>query len=83
MVINILFAVFCIVCIASLVFFERSANEQLEKQRSEWYKEREKLLDRIIANSLSEYKAQIRADTPIKRKEKDSTTKNLEKERWL
>lgn len=56
---------------------------QLEKQRAEWRVERDKLLDRIQAGSFTEFKAQERAETPIKRKEKDPLVARLDGEPWL
>lgn len=53
------------------------------KQREEWREERNKLLDRIQAGSFTEFKAQERAETPIKRKEKDPLTARLDGEPWL
>ena len=49
-----------------------------------WHEERAKLLDRIQAGSLSEYKAQERADNaPLKRREQtDPALKRLEREPW-
>ena len=55
---------------------------QFNKERKEWNAERSKLLDRIQAGSFIEYKAQERAETPIKRKEKDPVLKKLESEPW-
>ncbi len=83
MVIEILFVAFCVICVISFAFFAWLAKEQLEDERKEWREERSKLLDRIQAGSFTEYKAQERAEKPVKRIEKDSTTKQLEKERWL
>ena len=83
MVIEILFVAFCVVCVASFAFFAWLTMEQLEEEREKWREERSKLLDRIQAGSFTEYKAQERANTPVKRIEKDATTKQLEKERWL
>lgn len=47
-----------------------------------WNEERAKLLDRIQSGSFGEYKAQERADIPIKRQEKDPEIKKWEREPW-
>lgn len=67
----------------AFAFLALQAIWQLEKQRSEWREERDKLLDRIQAGSFTEFKAQERAETPIKRKEKDPLAAKLEGEPWL
>ena len=56
---------------------------QFNIERAEWREERSKLLDRIQASSFVEYKAQERANTPIKHREKPAAIKNLESEPWL
>ena len=83
MVIEIIFTSFCVICVLAFAFLAWSSVRQLEKQREEWNAERSKLLDRIQSGGLSEFKAQERAEKPIKRIEKDPVTKGLEKERWL
>lgn len=83
MVIYYIFAGFCFICVAAFAFLAWQSIAQLEKQRAEWQTERSKLLDRIQSGGLSEFKAQERAEKPIKRIEKDPVTKGLEKERWL
>ena len=67
----------------SLPFMAWLMTSTFNKQREEWNTERSKLLDRIQAGSFNEYKAQERAETPIKRREKDELTKKLEREPWL
>ena len=83
MVTEILIFTLCIVCALGTAFLAWLNIRQFEKERSEWNIERSKLLDRIQSGGLSEFKAQERADTPIKRIVKDPVTKGLEKERWL
>lgn len=83
MVIEILFVAFCVICVASFAFFTWNAEKRLEEEREDWKKERSKLLDRIQSGSFIEYKAQERAETPIKRREKDDLTKKLDGEAWL
>lgn len=81
--VTILILILGIICALIFPLMAWMNIRQFDKQREEWNTERSKLLDRIQAGSFVEYKAQERAATPIKRKEKDSTSKNLEKERWL
>ena len=83
MVTEILIFVLCIVCALGTGLISWFSMRQFEKERSEWREERSKLLDRIQASSFIEYKAQERAETPIKRKEKPTVVKNLESEPWL
>ena len=83
MVTEILIFALCIVCALGTAFLAWLNMRQFDKERKEWREERSKLLDRIQASSFNEYKAQVRAETPVKRKEKDPVTKGLEKERWL
>ena len=71
------------VCIIALAFLVWLTLRQFDKERLEWQAERSQLLDRIQAGSFNEYKAQERADTPIKRKEKDPIIAKLEGEPWL
>ncbi len=78
-----LFIAFCIICVLVFAALAWYAIFQLEKQRNEWQAERSQLLDRIQAGSFNEYKAQERADTPIKRREKDPIAEKLEGEPWL
>ena len=83
MVIELIFTSFCVICVLAFAFLAWSSVRQLEKQLDEWNAERSKLLDRIQSGGLSEFKAQERAEKPIKRIEKDPVIKGLEKERWL
>ena len=71
------------VCIMALTFLVWLTLRQFDKERLEWQKERAKLLDRIQSSSFVEYKAQERANTPIKHREKPVAIKNLESEPWL
>ena len=73
----IIFACFC--GMFAISFLQQ---RQIERERKEWQIERNKLLDRIQAGSFIEYKAQERAETPIKRREKDPVLKKLESEPW-
>ena len=73
----IIFACFC--GMFAISFLQQ---RQIERERAEWRIERNKLLDRIQAESFTEYKAQERAETPIKRREKDPVLKKLESEPW-
>ena len=82
MVLEILFVAFCVFCVASFAFFAWLAIKQLDDERTEWNEERSKLLDRIQSGSFIEYKAAERAETPIKRREKDELTKKMESEPW-
>ena len=79
-IVTICFAVLCVTALALVAF--RVLNHH-EKECAEWKKERSTLLDRIQAGNFNEYKAQERADTPIKRKEKDPIIAKLEGEPWL
>lgn len=74
---------FCVFCVLAFGAIAALAIMQLEKQRKEWCAERSQLLDRIQAGSFNEYKAQERAETPLKRKEKDPIMAKLEGEPWL
>ena len=71
------------ICIVSALGTAWLNMRQFEKERKEWREERSKLLDRIQSSGLSEFKAQERAEKPIKRIEKPPAIKGLEKERWL
>jgi len=82
-VVTTLILIFCIVIALSLPFMAWLMTSTFNKQREEWNTERSKLLDRIQAGSFNEYKAQERAEIPIKRREKDELTKKLEREPWL
>lgn len=75
--------VFAIVCALIFPFLAWLEMRQFEKERAEWQEERSQLLNRIQAGSFTEYKAQERADTPIKRREKDPIAEKLEGEPWL
>ena len=68
----------------ALTFLVWLTLRQFDRERLEWHEERAKLLDRIQAGSLTEYKAQERADTtPLKRREQtDPVMKRLEREPW-
>lgn len=83
MVTEILIFTICIVSALGTAFLAWLNMRQLEKERKEWREERSKLLDRIQASSFIEYKAQERANTPIKHREKPIAVKNLESEPWL
>lgn len=73
--------ILCAICILAVPYLAWLQARQFNIERKEWREERSKLLDRIQAGSFIEYKAQERAETPIKRKEKDP--KKLEDEPWL
>jgi len=79
---EILFAVCFVVAMCVFGFLNWWIVFQFDKQREAWGEERAKLLDRIQAGSLTEYKAQERADKPVERKKKDPATERLEKEPW-
>ena len=81
MVTEILALILCAICILIVPLLAWLETRQFNIERKEWREERSKLLDRIQAGSFIEYKAQERAETPIKRKEKDP--KKLEDEPWL
>ena len=83
MVTEILIFTICIVSALGTAFLAWLNMRQFEKERKEWREERSKLLDRIQSGGLSEFKAQERAEKPIKRIEKSPAIKGLEKERWL
>ena len=83
MVTEILIFTICIVSALGTAFLAWLNMRQFEKERKEWREERSKLLDRIQSSGLSEFKAQERAEKPIKRIVKDPVIKGLEKERWL
>ena len=70
------------VCIIALAFLVWLTLRQFDKERLEWQTERNKLLDRIQSGGLSEFKAQERADTPIKRRDKNPALKKLDGEPW-
>ena len=82
MVTEILIFALCIVCAFGTGFIAWLNIRQFEKERAEWREERSKLLDRIQAGSFAEYKAQERAFTPVKRREKDPIVKKLDGEPW-
>lgn len=71
------------VCILGIIYLAWLQSHQFSNEREEWREERNKLLDRIQAGSFMEFKAQERAETQIKRKEKDPLIKKLESEPWL
>lgn len=72
------------VCIMALTFLVWLTLRQFDRERLEWQEERAKLLDRIQAGGLAEFKAQERAaETPLKRREKDEFTAKMEGEPWL
>ena len=71
------------VCILGIIYLAWLQTRQFNKEREEWREERNKLLDRIQAGSFTEFKAQERAETPIKRKEKDPLVARLDGEPWL
>lgn len=72
------------VCIMALTFLVWLTLRQFDRERIEWQKERAKLLDRIQAGGLAEFKAQERAaETHLKRREKDEFTAKMEGEPWL
>ena len=72
------------VCIMALTFLVWLTLRQFDRERLEWQEERAKLLDRIQAGGLAEFKAQERAsETPLKRREKDEFTEKMEGEPWL
>ena len=72
------------VCIMALTFLVWLTLRQFDRERLEWQNERAKLLDRIQAGGLAEFKAQERAaETPLKRREKDEFTAKMEGEPWL
>lgn len=83
MVTQTLALVLSAVCILGIIYLAWLQALQYDKERSEWREERNKLLDRIQAGSFTEFKAQERAETSIKRKEKDPLTAKLEGEPWL
>lgn len=78
-----LILILAIVCALIFPFMAWLEIRQFNIERSEWREERAKLLDRIQASSFVEYKAQERANTPIKHREKPIAIKNLESEPWL
>ena len=68
----------------ALTFLVWLTLRQFDRERLEWQEERAKLLDRIQAGGLAEFKAQERAaETPLKRREKDEFTAKMEGEPWL
>ena len=68
----------------ALTFLVWLTLRQFDRERLEWQEERAKLLDRIQAGGLAEFKAQERAaETPLKRREKDEFTEKMEGEPWL
>lgn len=75
--------ILCSVCILAVLCLSWLQGRQFEKERGEWRDERSKLLDRIQAGSFIELKAQERAETPIKRREKDPLVARLDGEPWL
>lgn len=62
---------------------KRDIRKYWEKREAEWTAERRELCNRIQAGSFTEFKAQERAETPIKRKEKDPVVARLDGEPWL
>ena len=78
-----LILILAIVCALIFPFMAWLEIRQFNIERAEWREERSKLLDRIQASSFVEYKAQERANTPIKHREKPVAIKNLESEPWL
>ena len=82
MVTEILIFALCIVCALGTGFIAWLNIRQFDKERTEWREERAKLLDRIQSGGLSEFKAQERADTPIKRRDKNPALKKLDGEPW-
>ena len=71
------------ICILGIIYLAWLQSSQFDKEREEWREERNKLLDRIQAGSFTEFKAQERAETPIKRREKDPLVARLDGEPWL
>ena len=71
------------ICILGIIYLAWLQTRQFSKEREEWREERNKLLDRIQAGSFTEFKAQERAETPIKRREKDPLVARLDGEPWL
>jgi hypothetical protein len=76
--IEILLIGLVLVVTVTLAFVVWLAVRQFDAQRKEWAAERSKLLDRVQAGSLMEYKQQERADRPKEKKERDP----LSKEPW-
>ena len=83
MVIQTLILILCIICALIFPFLAWLNIKQFNIEREEWRVERKSLLDRIQAGNFNEYKAQERADVPIKRKEKDPEKEKWESESWL
>lgn len=54
--------IFSIVCVFALCFMFYMVIKQFDKQRADWKEIESKLLDRIQAGSLQEFKLQERAD---------------------
>ena len=82
MVMEIIYIGFCFICVLAVSLLQCLASKDFDKERKEWREERSKLLDRIQSGGLAEFKAQERADTPIKRREKDPLLKKLDGEPW-
>lgn len=82
MVIQILTLILCIICALIFPFLAWIEIRQFNIEREAWRVERKGLLDRIQAGSFTEYKAQERADIPLKRKEKDPEKAKWESESW-
>ena len=83
MVTQTLALVLSAVCILGIIYLAWLQTRQFDNEREEWREARSKLLDRIQSGGLAEVKAQGRADTPLKCKEKSPLVKQFEKERWL
>lgn len=66
---EILLIVFELVCVLALCFMFYIIVKQFERQRADWEEIESKLLDRIQAGSLQEYKIHERADVPKIKKE--------------
>ena len=81
---TILLLILSIACALLLPFMAWLEMRQFNKEREAWQTERAKLLDRIQAGGLAEFKAQERAaETHLKRREKDEFTAKMEGEPWL
>ena len=82
MVIQTLTLILCIILALIFPFMAWLEIRQFNIESKEWQEERSKLLDRIQSGGLSEFKAQERADTPIKRRDKNPALKKLDGEPW-
>jgi hypothetical protein len=79
-----LILILAIACVLLFPFMAWLEMRQFNKELEAWQKERAKLLDRIQAGGLAEFKAQERAaETHLKRREKDEFTAKMEGEPWL